>query len=103
MVSWSRSFILAIKAVIYAVLWYVVGGIVFILGMFTAGVGFMYIGAKPQLPFISGTGILGMILMLVGLVIMFLGTTASVIKVAVDEAEKLRGYPQYSRHPLPPP
>jgi len=102
MVSWGRAFFLALKAFIYAILWYIIGGILIFSGMYLAGLSFPFsptgFGSVPNLSF-SVTSILGIILMIIGMIIIIFGATASLIKVAVDEIEKRR--PSYQ--PPPPP
>ena len=101
MVSWSRAFFLALKALVYAILWYILGFI-----LIGAGVSLSGFRLTPLTPygirrpsFSSGfTAIIGIILIIIGTIIIIFGTTASLIKVAVDEAEPRR--PPYAP-PLP--
>jgi len=108
MISWGRAFVLALKAVVYSILWYIIGGILLFVGASLMGMAYV-----PFLYNISeGLGglafIAGGITIIASLIIMSLGSIASLIKVSVDELGRIGYYqstmtappaPQY----LPPP
>ncbi len=100
MVSWSRAFFLALKALIYAILWYIIGGILIFSGAWLAG---LTIPLTPGMttPRISYgvMSIIGIILVLIGAITMMFGALASVIKVIADEVVSQRR----SYQPPPPP
>ncbi|RLE92483.1 MAG: hypothetical protein DRN04_10130 [Thermoprotei archaeon] len=108
MISWGRAFVLAIKAIVYSILWYIVGGVLLFIGvglMGTAYVPFLYNIAEG----LGGLAfIVGVITVIVSLIIMGLGSIASLIKVSVDELGRIGYYQTTTMSPpapqyLPPP
>ncbi|MCD6457446.1 MAG: hypothetical protein J7K82_01220 [Thermoproteales archaeon] len=105
MVSWGRSFLLAVKVILFSIIWYIIGGIII-------GVGVLLSGASlpRSLSDISAINIAGSIVALIvsaiGGIIIGLGATASLIKVTIDESVKEAWQTQYyyqSYQPTPPP
>jgi len=100
MVSWGRAFFLALKALVYAILWYILGFIFIGAGVFLSRFSLIpltpYGIRRPSFPS-DFTVIVGIILIIIGTIIIIFGATASLIKVAVDEAESRR--PPYAPPP----
>ncbi len=78
MASWGRSFILAIKAFIFSIVWMLIGGGLIFFG-FSVGGGDMLLG-----DFDDPDAITGLIFLLLGYFILAFGSIASIIKVITD-------------------
>jgi len=91
MIPWSRAFLLALKAIVYSILWIIVGTALIVVGLI-----FMGVPLSPQgmwgarLLAVSGIkALVGFALAVLGMFILAFGSLASVIKVAVDEAARI--------------
>lgn len=91
MIPWSRAFLLALKAVVYSVLWVIVGSSLIVLGLTLMGVPLTPQGmwGAGKLAISGARALAGLALMVMGLFILAFGSLASVIKVSVDEAARL--------------
>lgn len=70
--SWGKTFSYAVRYIIYAILWIIIGGL-------TMGIGISIIASAP---FKFGPGMLtGIVIIIIGYVIMFLGIMAAYFKV----------------------
>ncbi|MEM2941579.1 MAG: hypothetical protein QW304_08550 [Thermoproteota archaeon] len=104
MVTWGRSFKAALVLLLFVIAWGFIGGIIIAIGSFTGLLGlFQFI---PEPPFIIvNTGALGAIIIItiVGFLIIFLGTWASVFKLATELAveEMRRTMPTTVAQPVP--
>ncbi|RLF06169.1 MAG: hypothetical protein DRK00_02415 [Thermoprotei archaeon] len=97
MISWSRAFLLALKVVVYSILWVIVGTALIVVGTIFAGVPLApqgIWGAYPP-PITGVKALVGLVLVILGLFILAFGTLASIIKVAVDEAARIMYRPHY--------
>ena len=78
--SWGKAFGYALRYILYAILWIIIGGL--IMG---AGIGMMMTSMRPGpfgIPaFEPGASIVGVIVMIIGLIIIYLGTMAAYFKI----------------------
>ncbi|RLE60454.1 MAG: hypothetical protein DRJ32_02880 [Thermoprotei archaeon] len=89
MAGWGRSFWLAIKVIVFSILWSIIGGIIFYVGLLLGGSSLITYLITMDFTSLSELNlasiIVGVILVAIGLFIISLGSLASVIKVTSDE------------------
>ncbi len=84
MVSWSRAFGAAGLYVAFLIIWTVVGGILIFAGIFTTGTLITY-DPYSGLPRFNPAGIgIGLVLLIIGYVIILLGSLATFFKIASE-------------------
>lgn len=111
MVSWSRSFMVAIKIVVFSIVWAVVGLIITLIG--SASVVFaIFTNPSAFQGTVGNQTAFGIILItaIAGSIVTALGTIATVVKFTTDEAVKevfssyaMSGVPQSVAAVPPPP
>ena len=84
MVSWGRSFKIALKAFIFGILWLIVGGLIAILGGGAAVIAALRGGGTISLAGLIGGGFVAFI----GAIIAAFGYSASLIKFTIEGAEE---------------
>ncbi len=77
--SWGKSFSYAIRYILYAILWIVIGGLIMGVGVGTIAAS-VRIGADGIPRFLPGVA-MGLIATIVGLIIMYLGLMATYFKI----------------------
>jgi hypothetical protein len=77
--SWGKSFSYAIRYILYAILWIVIGGLIMGFGIGTIAAS-VRIGAWGIPRFLAGA-VIGLIATIVGLIIMYLGMMAAYFKI----------------------
>ena len=83
MPTWIQSFKAAMAVVIFGLLWWLIGLVVFVLGLFLMGVPVLS-GVGPS-PLAGITGfVLGALVAVIGIAIMLVGFLASFLKVMVE-------------------
>ena len=89
MVSWSRSFVVAIKIVVFSIVWAVVGVIISLIGSASVILALLTNPTAFQGTFSSQTAF-GIVLLtaIIGTIVTALGTIATVVKFTTDEAVK---------------
>ncbi len=107
MVSWGRSFIVALKILVVSLLWVILGSIIIVLpviGSIGMVMGAIQSGAQPSevLDMLGGFMVLLSITGLIGGIIMTLGVIATYVKFIVDEAvDEMRKSTAYAPPPYP--
>ncbi|MGC8831749.1 MAG: hypothetical protein ACP5PQ_04140 [Thermoproteota archaeon] len=92
MATWGRAFKAALLLLLFVIAWGFIGGIIIALGSFLGVLNIFQIIPEPPY-FIINTGALGaiVIVMVIGTLVIFLGTWASAFKIASDlAAEEMR-------------
>ena len=92
MAGWGSAFATAFKIVIMSIVWIIVGLVLVFIGLSMVGMPF-YPGPTTHVPRIglTGTGLIGIIIMIIGYAILFLGTLASFLKYSAEYyAEEIR-------------
>lgn len=78
--SWGKAFGYALRYILYAILWIIIGGL--IMG---AGIGMMMASMRPGpwgIPtYEPGASIVGVVFIIIGLIIIYLGTMAAYFKI----------------------
>jgi len=89
MVSWSRSFMVAIKIVVFSIVWAVVGLIISFIGSASVILAILANPTGFQGTF-SNQAAFGIVLLtaIIGTIVTALGTIATVVKFTTDEAVK---------------
>lgn len=84
-IGWGGAFGYALKYIVYTILWLIIGGIFIVAGSMMIGLSFTsYTSAPMNLNYIIsnvGKFITGIILIIIGWIIMFLGSMASYFKI----------------------
>ncbi len=102
MPTWGRSFVLALKTIIFGILWGIVGIIIIVIGLL------LPMMTNPQYYMNNPNAMVGLmfgslIFVIIGSVVAALGFYASLIKFTIEEAIKeLTGIPQYRPPPVRP-
>ncbi|MCD6483477.1 MAG: zinc-ribbon domain-containing protein [Candidatus Odinarchaeota archaeon] len=89
MVSWSRSFMVAIKIVVFSIVWAVVGLIITLIGSASVILAILTNPTAFQGSF-SNQAAFGIVFLtaIIGTIVTALGTIATVVKFTTDEAVK---------------
>jgi len=102
MPTWTRSFVLALKTIIFGILWGIVGIVIIVIGLL------LPMMTNPQYYMNNPNAMVGLmfgslIFVIIGSVIAALGFYASLIKFTIEETIKeLTGIPQYTPPPVRP-
>ena len=93
MVSWGRAFKGAAGIIGFAIIWWIVGLILIVVGFMLSGVGYLFGAGSTYTTGASYTGmVVGFILVFIGYLVGILGTIAAFLKVLPEIiAEEVRG------------
>ena len=113
MVSWSRSFVVALKIFLVTLIWYIIGIVIAILptiGVLSIISSSLLSGTTPDISTLQstllGSGVIVTVAVLIGTFIAVIGAIATSVKFITDEAvEEVRrsGYYGYRPQPTPTP
>jgi len=112
MVTWSRSFVVALKIFVVSILWYIVGLIIAMIGVAALGIGVVSkLSTPPRTPeeAMAYMGTLGIafVFLLIGGIVAGFGALATFVKFIVEEAieeyKRELGGPYPPPYPVPPP